>query len=375
MSAASTPVPFVDLARQNEPIVDELAEAVAAAVERGDFILGEAVGLFEAEFAAHAGAEFAVGVGSGTAALMIACLAAGIGPGDEVIVPAHTYIASALGVVHTGAIPVFCDVDRGSGLIDLDSAAAVVGPKTAAILPVHLYGRCCDMEAVADFAGKHGLAVIEDAAQAHGARWGESRAGSFGTAAAFSFYPSKNLGALGDGGIVLTSDEQVATAARRLRNLGQEQKGEHLVIGFNERLDTLQAAALRVKLRCLDLWNSQRRDAADAYRSGLPDEAPTLVERDGGEDVWHLMPVLLEHRERVRDQLGERGIQTGYHYSPAVHRQPPFADEPANREGAFPEAERWAAMELSLPMFAGLSDAEVGTVCSALAEATATAGT
>ena len=362
-------VPFVDLSRQHGDVLEEVNDAVGAVIERGDFILGAAVERFEDEFAAYLGAEHAIGVGSGTAALTVAALSLGIGPGQEVIVPAHTYIASALGPLHAGADLVFCDVDPLTGLIDLDAAAAAVTDRTAAVVVVHLYGQCCDMDAVAAFAARHGVAVIEDAAQAHGARWDGRRAGSFGDAAAFSFYPSKNLGALGDGGIVVTGDSAVADAARQWRNLGQRAKGEHLRAGYNERLDTIHAAALSAKLPRLDDWNASRRDAAAAYRELLDPAVPVLPQRPGAEEVWHLFPVLVEERDRVAAALADDGIGTGIHYSPAVHRQPPWAaDHPA---GAFPAAERWAAGELSLPMFAGLRREEVARVAASLAAAVA----
>lgn len=365
-------VPFVDLSRQHAPLLGEITAAIGGVVERGDFILGTAVDRFEDEFATFLGAKHAIGVGSGTAALTIATLSAGIKPGDQVIVPAYTYIASALGPLHAGAEPVFCDVEPETGLIDLDSAASVLTDRCTAIVVVHLFGQCCDMDAVAAFADRHGIAVIEDAAQAHGARWRGRRAGSFGTASAFSFYPSKNLGALGDGGMIVTGDDRVAELARQWRNLGQRSKGEHVIAGFNERLDTLHAAALSVKLPHLDGWNESRREAAGFYRELLDRSIPILPDRPAAESVWHLFPVLVDERERVAAALSERGIGTGVHYAPAVHRQPTWAaDHPA---GTFPAAERWAAQELSMPMFAGLERDEVWRVAESLAEVTATAG-
>ena len=366
------PVPFVDLAREHDPLGEEIRAAFAGGLERGDFILGEAVERFEAAFASYLGVRHAVGVGSGTAAIAIAIRAAGIGPGDQVIVPAHTYIASALGVVHAGAEPVLCDVERESGLIDLASAETLVGPRTVAILPVHLYGACVDFGALEDFAVRHSVAVIEDAAQAHGARWDGRRAGSMGTAGCFSFYPSKNLGALGDAGLLATDDDELAAAAHRLRNLGQRAKGEHLQIGFNERLDTLHAAVLAIKLPHLDEWNESRRRAAGMYRSLLSDRVRILPERERAEDVFHLYPVRLDDRDAIGEALAAAGVGTGIHYTPAVHEQPPFADAP--RAGELPEAEAWAAQELSLPIFAGIEPAEVETVVGALLEALAGAG-
>jgi dTDP-4-amino-4,6-dideoxygalactose transaminase len=361
----SEPVPFVDLARSHAPLGADLEAAIGRVVSRGDFILGEDVELFEQEFAAHLGVRHAVGLASGTAAITIALRAAGIGQGDEVIVPAHTYIASALGVVHAGATPVLCDVDPATGLIDLESAAAAVGEQSAALMVVHLYGQACDMDAVGRFADAHGIAVIEDAAQAHGGEWGGRKLGSFGLAAAFSFYPSKNLGAMGDAGMLCTDDGRIAETARWYRNIGQRSKGEHVVAGYNERLDTLQAAVLRVKLPHLASWNESRRTAAAWYRSCLPSAVTALPEREHAYDVYHLFPIRVEDRDRVRERLESLGVATGIHYSPALDRQPPFADPTA----AFPAAAGWAAEELTLPMFPDLTEAEVRRVCEALAEA------
>ena len=370
--SATSEVPFVDLSRQHASLEAELRDTVEAVMARGDFILGADVAAFEEELAAYLGVRHAIGVGSGTAALTIATLAAGIEPGDEVIVPAHTYVASALGPLHAGARPVFCDVEEATGLIDLDAAAAATGERTAALLVVHLYGQSCDMDAATRFAERHGLALIEDAAQSHGSRWAGRRTGGFGAAGAFSFYPSKNLGALGDGGMVVTNDDRVADLARQWRNLGQRTKGEHLVAGYNERLDTLQAAVLRCKLPHLDGWNSSRRAAAAAYRELLDPSLALLPERPGAEDVWHLFPVRVDDREGVAASLAAGRVGSGVHYAPAVHRQPPFAA--AHPAGSHPVAERWAQRELSLPMFAGMRCEEVELVAGALAEATAGSG-
>ena len=282
-------IPFADLSREHAAIAGELDEALRRLVGSSSFTLGEEVERFEQEFAAYCGVEHCIGVASGTAALSLTLIAAGVGRGDEVIVPAHTFIASALGVLHAGATPVLCDVEEGTGLIDPESAAACLSARTAAILPVHLYGQLCDMGALHALAERHGLFVLEDAAQAHGASEGASRAGALGRAGAFSFYPSKNLGALGDAGAITTRDPEIARRARELRNLGQRAKGEHVVAGFNERLDGLQAAFLGVKLRHLDRWNAARRTAASAYREALGDDVVLLEDR--GSCVYHLFPV------------------------------------------------------------------------------------
>jgi dTDP-3-amino-3,4,6-trideoxy-alpha-D-glucose transaminase len=347
-------VPFVDLSAQHAPLRDELRAAFERVVDASAFVLGEEVEGFEEEFAAYCGVRHCVGVASGTAALTLALLAAGVGPGDEVIVPAHTFVASALGVMHAAAEPVFCDVERGSGLIDLGSAEAAVSDRSAAVMPVHLYGQLCDMEAVGAFAERHGLAVIEDAAQAHGAGPGGRRAGSLGTAAAFSFYPSKNLGALGDGGAIVTNHAELAERARVLRHLGQRGKGEHLLSGWNERLDGLQAALLRVKLTRLDSWNASRRAAAAAYREELEGVVGLLEERPETNCVYHLFPIRVDDRDALVERLAAHGIETGIHYSPAVHRQPPFVGLRVADSGC-PAACAWARQELSLPMHEGLS--------------------
>lgn len=368
-------VPFVGLSRQHEALSAQLSAAFERVVSTDAFILGGEVEGFEHEFANYSRVAECVGVASGTAALTLALVAAGVGPGDEVVVPAHTFIASALGVLHAGATPVFCDVRRDTGLIDPDSAAAVVGPRTAAIVAVHLYGQACDMNAINALARRHKLFVLEDAAQAHGAECDGERVGSLGHAAAFSFYPSKNLGALGDGGAVCTGDPQLAERIRELRHLGQRGKGEHVVVGYNERLDGLQAALLRVKLPHLDTWNAARRAHAARLRDGLPGELVRLGERPGSPCVYHLFPVRHPERDRLAELLRAEGIQVGLHYSPTLHQHAAFADLPAtSRPVELPQAEAWAAEELSLPMFAELSDAEVERVIEACRTACATLG-
>jgi dTDP-4-amino-4,6-dideoxygalactose transaminase len=359
-------IPFVDLARQHGPIAADLRAAFERVLGASAYILGEEVARFEEEFARYCGVEHCVGVASGTAALTIAARAAGLEPGDGVIVPAHTFVASALGLAHAGVTPVFCDVDPGTGLIDPSAAAAAVTPRTAAILAVHLYGQMCDMDALGALARRNGLLVFEDAAQAHGARYRDHRAGSLGTAAAFSFYPSKNLGALGDGGAVCTNDAGVAEEARRWRNLGQLGKGDHDVLGYNERLDGLQAAFLRAKLPHLDGWNAARQARATEYREAIGPAIRQLEERPESPSIFHLFPVRVDDREGAAAHLAQEGVATGVHYSPTVPAQPPFG---ARAPGEFPEAEAWAREELSLPMFESLTPAEVrrvSEVCAAL---------
>jgi dTDP-4-amino-4,6-dideoxygalactose transaminase len=355
-------IPFVDLARQQRPIEADLRAAFDRVLGATSYVLGEEVAGFEDEFASYCGVKHCVGVASGTAALTVAALSAGLEQGDEVIVPAHTFIASALGLSHAGVKPVFCDVDPGTGLIDPGAAAAALTPRTAGILAVHLYGQMCDMDALEAIARRHGLLIFEDAAQAHGATHRDRRAGSVGTAAAFSFYPSKNLGALGDGGAVCTNDAGVAEEARRWRNLGQLAKGDHARLGYNERLDGLQAAFLRAKLPHLDAWNEARRARAGEYREALEGSIRLLEEQAETPSIFHLFPVRLEDRDGAAARLAERGVATGVHYSPTVPAQPPFG---AAAPGEFPEAEAWAREELSLPMFESLTPAEVVRVSEA----------
>jgi dTDP-3-amino-3,4,6-trideoxy-alpha-D-glucose transaminase len=360
-TVAPSRVPFVDLRRVHEPLLPELVAAFEAVVRDSGFVLGREVAAFEEEFAAFCGVRHCVGVASGTAALTLALLATGVRPGDEVIVPAHTYVATGLAVVHAGGVPVFCDVLADTGLIDLNSAEHAVSARTAAIVPVHLYGRMCAMDGVMEFAARHGVCVVEDAAQAHGASWSGRRSGSWGAAAAFSFYPSKNLGGLGDGGAICTDDAAVAERARRLRNLGQRGRGEHLDPGFNERLDGVQAALLRVKLRRLEQANAARSERARLYGRLLPAAVASVGARPGDGCVHHLFPVRTPCRDELRAALAIRGVQTGIHYTPAMHQQPAFRAVAAPRTDVA-EAERWAAEELSLPMFAELSEQEVRRV-------------
>jgi dTDP-3-amino-3,4,6-trideoxy-alpha-D-glucose transaminase len=352
------PVPFVALDREHAAIAPQLRAAFARVVRRSAFILGDEVEAFEASWAAACGVAHCVGVGSGTAALTLLMRAAGIGPGDEVIVPGHTYIASAFGVIHAGAVPVLCDVDDGTGLIDPEAADALVTSRTTAILAVHLYGQTCDMAALRRVAGRHGLALFEDAAQAHGARWNGRPAGSLGNGAAFSFYPSKNLGALGDGGAICTGDAAVAERARRLRDLGQRRKSEHVDVGFNERLDGMQAALLREKLPHLEAGNQTRRRHAATYRERLAGHVGLLQERPASPCIYHVFPIRMRQRRAVADELRAAGIGTGIHYTPALHRQPALSGHVQARY-PLPHAEAWAAEELSLPMSPALRDDEI----------------
>jgi dTDP-4-amino-4,6-dideoxygalactose transaminase len=312
------------------------------------------VARFEEHFATYVGARYCIGVESGTGALKLALQALGIGPGDEVIIPVNTFIASALAVSAVGARPVLVEADDAY-LIDSGSLEAALTPRTKAIMPVHLYGQAVPMDAIETFARRHGLRVVEDASQAHGARWRGRRVGSFGDAGCFSFYPSKNLGAYGDAGAILTSDPELADRLRLLRDLGQPKKYEHIVKGDNCRLDALQAAVLDAKLPYLDGWNDARRRHADAYDAKLSEIGITPPKRD-----------------RVQAILGERGIATAVHYPIPIHLQTAYADLGLGR-GSFERTERSANRVLSLPMFAELSDEQIDLVVDALASSKALA--
>ncbi len=354
-------VPFVDLKAQLNELREEVIPRIMTVIEDSSFILGPDVVTFEENFAAYVGTRFCVGVDSGTAALQLALAAMNVGPGDEVIVPANTFIASAVAVSEVGARPVFVDVDA-SYLIDPALLDAALTPRTKAIMPVHLYGQAVPMEPIVAFARKHGLRVIEDACQAHGARWNGRRVGSFGDAGCFSFYPGKNLGAYGDAGAVVTNDVTICEAVRLLRDLGQRRKYEHLVRAGNSRLDSVQAAVLDVKLRHLDRWNDARRRHAASYDAKLKQIGitPPLRLRDEGH-VYHLYVIEVEDRAAVREVLAQRGVATGIHYPVPVHLQPAYADLGLGR-GSFPRTEQTADRILSLPMFAELTEGQIDVV-------------
>ena len=358
-------VRFVALDLQHRRIRRDLQAALYRLLGSSAFTLGAELERFEEEFADYCDVGHCVGVSSGTAALSLMFRAHGIGPGDEIIVPGHTFIASALAVAHVGATPVLCDVDQGTGLIDPDAARAAVGPRTAAVLAVHLYGQACDMAAIEAFAKPRGLLVFEDAAQAHGARYRGQRVGSLCTASAFSFYPTKNLGALGDGGAVCTDDDVIAARIRRLRNLGQRAKGEHVELGYNERLDGLQAAMLRVKLQHLDEWNRARRAHAARYRRLLPSAARMLCEREDSPCVYHLFPARFDDRDAVAATLRAYEIESAVHYAPAVRAHKAWTGSRL-RHGDLPISDAWAAEELSLPMHPDLRPEEIERVAEAV---------
>ena len=348
-------VPFVDLAAQYSTIADEINETTSRIIQKADFILGREVRLFEEEVAAFSEARYAVGVDSGTSALELALRAYDIGPGDEVITAANSFIASALAISHAGATPVLVDVDPFTHTIDVTGIERAITSRTKAIIPVHLYGHPAHMDPIRKIAEQHGLIVIEDACQAHGARYKGRRAGSLGHAAAFSFYPGKNLGAYGDGGMVVTNDADIRKRLEMLRNYGQEEKYHHLTQGFNRRLDTLQAAVLRVKLKYLEKWNAARRWQAELYHRLLAGTALVLPsEAVGAQSVWHLYVIRTEYRDKLKEYLASRGIAAGIHYPVPIHLQPAYKNLGYKR-GSFPVTEQYAQRILSLPMYAELT--------------------
>lgn len=369
LPAISRDVPFADLPTAHEPLVEEIMEAWEDILRRGAFIGGEAVEAFEDEFAHHVGTSHAVGVASGTDALVIALHGLGVGAGDEVITAAHTFSATVQAIIRTGARPVLVDVDPMTATMDPEQVEGLISHRTKALLPVHLYGQTSDFEPLAITAEHHGIAVLEDACQAHGAEYWGQTAGSLGTAAAFSFYPGKNLGACGDAGMITTDDADLAERLRMLRDHGQSSRYQHDIVGFNSRLDALQAAALRIKLRHLDSYSEARRHRAAQYLarlSGLPLELP--IEAAGRRHVYHLFVARHPQRDRLRDVLSTVGVATGLHYPVPIHLQPAFSDL-GYGPGAFPHAENWASEGFSLPMFPELSETDVDAVCSALAAA------
>ena len=362
-------VPFLDLPAAYDELRDELDAAWQGVASTGRAILGPEVEAFEREFAELCGAGHAVGVASGLDALHLLLRGHGIGPGDEVIVPGHTFIATWLAVTHAGATPVAVDVDASTANIDPALVEAAITPCTRAILAVHLYGRPADMDALREIAARHGVKLLEDAAQAHGAQLGGRTTGALGDGAAFSFYPGKNLGALGDGGIVVTDDEQLAARVRLLRNIGSRVKYEHEVQGFNSRLDALQAAVLRVKLRRLAEWNARRAAAAARYLEGLAgaDGLTLPAPADGPEHAWHLFVVRHAGRDRLQRDLAERGVQTISHYPIAIHRTEAYAQ--SHGHVVLPVTEQLAAEVLSLPIGPHITEAQVDEVIAAVTAA------
>lgn len=361
-------IPLVDLKKQYASIAEEIGDGLSRVLTSSQYILGEEVIKFEEEFAEYLEVGYVIGVGSGTEALHLSLVEAGIGAGDEVIVPANTYIATALGVSYTGATPVFVDINEDTFNIDSTALKGLVTEKTKAIIPVHLYGQSADMDEVMAIAGECGLTVIEDACQAHGARYKDKRVGGFGRSSSFSFFPGKNLGAYGDGGAIATNDPEVIERLKALRNYGQKEKYHHDVIGFNSRLDSMQAAVLRVKLRRMDGWNKLRREAAKLYTSILGDKVMTPALKGDRDHVFHIYAVRVAERDRVLKELNGAGIGAGIHYPLPLHLQQCYRGL-GYRKGDFPVTERIAGEELSLPIFPEIDEASIHTVAETLLKA------
>ena len=359
-------IPFVDLKAQYHSIKPEIDAAVVRVFESSQFVLGGEVATFEKEFAAYCGSENAMGVNSGTSALHLAMLAAGVGPGDEVITVPFTFVATVAAICYTGAKPVLVDINPRSFTMDPEKLEAAITKKTKAIIPVHLYGQCADMDPILEIARKHGLVVIEDAAQAHGAEYKGRKAGSIGDMGCFSFYPGKNLGAYGEGGMVTTSNPDYTRTIRMLRDWGAEKKYQHVLKGYNYRLEGVQGAILSVKLKYLEKWSNDRLAHAKLYNqllAGSKVETPEIM--DYGKPVFHVYAVRTTAREDLMAYLTKEGIQHGIHYPFPVHLLPAHADL-GHKPGDFPESEKAANQVLSLPMFPELTDKQIRTVADAV---------
>ncbi len=361
------PIPFLSLRDQTASIKAEAMKALERVVDSQGFANGPAVEAFEKELAAYVGVREAVGVNSGTTALHAALICCGVQPGDDVLTVSHTWISTAWAVTYCNARPVFCDIDPATCGMDPKELERRLTPKTKAILPVHLYGHPADIDPILEFAKRHSLPVIEDAAQSVGARYKGKMTGSFGRVNATSFYPGKNLGAWGEGGAVLTNDPEIAARVRRLRDHAQLGRHNHVETGFNWRMDGFQGAVLSIKLKHLDGWNNRRRQIAARYFkafSGL--KGLTLLgAHDWCEPIWHIFPVFHARRDELRSALEKHGVQSGVHYPKPVHLQPVY-EHLGLKAGSLPNSERVAAQEVSLPMFAELGDAEVDQVIEAV---------
>lgn len=362
--AVNTIVPFVDLKAQYKSIETEVQSAIKKVLEKGDFILGEELRLFEEEFAAYCEAKYCLGVASGTEALWLALLALGIKEGDEIITAANTFIATALAITMAGAKPVLVDINPKTYNIETRLVEEKITEKTRAIIPVHLYGQPADMDEIISIAKKYNLFVLEDACQAHGALYKDKRCGSLGDAAAFSFYPAKNLGAYGDGGAVVTNSPEIAEKIKMLRDYGQKEKYHHQIKGYNSRLDTLQAAILRVKLRKLEEWNKKRMEAAHHYNQLLKNEKIVLPKTTPDRThVFHLYVIRVKERDKIRKYLEQKGISTGIHYPIPIHLQPSFR-EIGYKVGDFPVTETYAKEILSLPIYPEIKPEQIVYTCN-----------
>jgi dTDP-4-amino-4,6-dideoxygalactose transaminase len=394
MSSRPPKVPFVNLSLQHQPILSQITEKIEIIIQHGDFILGEAIAEFETAFAAASGVQYGVGVACGTDAIALGLQACGIHPGDEILIPANTFIATAIAVLQAKAIPILVDCDSETALIDLTAAETAITSKTKGIIPVHLYGQMVSPSQLLDFANRHNIIIFEDAAQAHLAEREGYRAGSIGKAAAFSFYPSKNLGCFGDGGMLITNDAELAQKMRTLRNYGAPSKYLHTEIGTNSRLDNLQAAVLNLKLPYLEKWNRDRNDAAQHYNTLLEplkhkgivpianhsstghiyhlyaikitDKSPlALAKRSEGKPApTGATPTKRIARNTLQEKLTQEGIQTGIHYPVPCHLQPAYQN--LGNPGDFPHAETLCQQILSLPMYPGLSNTQIEQVVRAI---------
>ena len=361
-------VPFFDLKAQYRTIRGEISTALERTCESVSFILGEEVAKFEEEFAAFCEAKHCVAVNSGTSALHLALLAVGVKPGDEVITTPNTFIATAEAISYTGAKPVFAAIDPATANIDPQRIEAAITDRTKAIVPVHLYGRPADLDAILTLAERRKIAVVEDACQAHGARYRGKRIGSVGRASAFSFYPAKNLGAYGEGGALTTNDDHVAQLARALRNHGEARRYFHNSIGYNYRMDGFQGAVLRVKMKRVDEWTARRREIAGLYRKRLAQARVAIPQDDPrGESVYHLFVVYVENRDGVRPALEARGIETAIYYPRPVHLQKAYAWL-GHRPGSFPNTERACDRVLCLPLFPEMTTEQAEYVARMLAD-------
>lgn len=362
-------IPFVDLQAQLKAIRPQVEAGMGAVLDKCNFILGEEVKLFEEEFARYCGAKYSLGLASGLDALQFALRALEIGEGDEVIVQANTFIATALGVSQAGAKPVLIDCDPRTFLMDPKLIEAAITPRTKAIMPVHLYGRMTDMGPIMEIAKKHNLIVIEDAAQAHGSYWQGKRAGTIGRIGCFSFYPGKNLGCYGDGGAIVTDDADLKTKIEALRNYGSPKKYHHPIVGFNSRLDTIQAAVLRAKLPHLDKYNAARYEAAAKYNrllEGVGDLVlPELPAKNA--HVFHLYVLRTKKRDQLMDFLGQKGVGCVIHYPIPIHLQGAYSDMQKG-PGSFPHSEKASGEILSLPMFPELTDEQIQYVATQVKE-------
>ena len=359
-------IPFVDLRAQYQSIKTEISAAIQNVLESGQFVLGQEVENFEKEFAAYCRTNHAVGVNSGTSALHLALLAAGVGPGDEVITVPFTFVATTAAVIYAGARPVFVDIDPETFNMDPNQIERAITKRTKAILPVHLYGQTADLDPIVDIAKRHNLVVIEDACQAHGAVYKGRRAGSLGDIGCFSFYPGKNLGAYGEGGAVTTNNARYAQTIRCLRDWGQEEKYHHVLQGFNYRMDGIQGAVLKIKLNKLESWNASRARAAETYRQLLSDTAIDLPAAAAGRShAWHLYVTRHTERECLRAALVAASIGCGIHYPVPVHLQPAYASL-GHQPGDFPVSEQIARDCLSLPMYPELSEEDQRRVVGVL---------